>query len=1806
MRKSNAKSKVHSNRPVPRQKVPFEMVGRTPKVSLFDSILDRVLRDLFRRRDRKSRRPSFALEVLEPRLLLSADPVFSLNSNTGALTGQLTDNDDNTSVALHHDVNTPDGIAQDGGLIIDVIVNGVSKQYGDATHGVTSIGLQGLSGNDVFTLVDALPIGVTIDGGADNDTIQGPALGTEWTIDGTNSGSAKGITSFTGIENLVGGAGGRDQFKLEPGGAISIDGGAGAALDVVIGPNTANTWTLSGANSGDLNGTTIFVGIESLTGGMAADNFIVAPGGSLSGLLDGGLVNADAPAVDSLDLSLRTSAVTVDLALAEVSGVIAQFSRITSIVGSNALGNDTLRGPGQPGDEVAWSITGDNAGEVGGTAFSGFENLTGRSSTSDAFFFNEFGTLGGTLDGGNGVGTADGLEVWVSPTLNTVFTPAGTDAAGTITIAGKTIDYAGLDGVSVLSGSAADRVIRGSVFADNIVLEDADPNSAGTMKVTFVGLNFFNGIGYDTSFTFANPTSSLTILGGLGGDHITVLSVDQNFAADLLLYGSKAGAPAPEPDAAHDVITFAGDTFTRGGYLEAFADDISVADGITVSTLADQSDLATGNDIVFRARRIGTTELENLLPSGYISKSVSITIGADAVLKSGSIYLVAQAEDRDIATQLGLTTLESQFFVAPGMSLLNDLTALPIKVLIKSSSSQVTIGDRAQVLADNVIGIYSTAAADASAAAASQLFSLGYSQAKASAIIDVHSGALIEGGGAVNLTSDASATAKMSTETSREEQGSVPGKKSAAFAASIAVSYADVVSKATVAEGATVHGGRTVNIRALGDIESEAEAESGLFADGSAAIALALQFSTADIQTTLAGHVKADMNTVGGEVVKFEFDPEVAASDYTASQSPARLKDGETVKLGTALGSALPAGTVFAYHGDELANPGNLGALIAANFASLTADQFAARWEAVSEPWGYVDTANDRISVFNRDNDAGNWVVVTEDTVDYSPRRGTSIGGLDPGTYVVVALPDNPDTAVDESHYIKLARTEQQAIDAYAWEAAGNTGVNPYVINLTPGAVDNHRSFDASNVNPDNDTITLPGVGNTFELGQAVIYREAGRTDADKVVDGPDGYKIWQSPNAAIDGTPYIPRIEGLEHGGLYYTMVGVDQFNLIGDQRLVDKQVVSLGALENETRGGIARIKIGAPVDPNETGFTLSAQHILDSTFLTFGGVSALSAADSASATAGFAKEDASDPKKSDDGGFKWGNSAFDNLFNLAIFKYTSNANAGGANGNASIQIGGALAFSFTDHKVQTLIKGSANLDSNDDMELTANITEELKLKAESTGEAQKGKTDPVTKQPAANTSADTSVSVAIIVGVENNDASAIIESGAHLDSMRALRLLSGVTYPFLTRPDEFVPTSAGELSDRITSEGLDFVNTYLDGTGGLSSLFNTWARSTTSADKVAIAGSINVLSFNNSAQSIVHTGAFINQDPFYRPDPRFYLQPGDVGYDPDYAPDAEGVHGNDNITHSANANNVDEHVVSVEATNYMQFMNVTGVFGFHLPSLELSDPLTFIRNGIDDVDMSFDASLTPVNGGRGGVGGAIFLQFLNNTTHAIVEHGVDLYSGGNSGLNIKAEEAIMGFAFSQAGADAGKVAVGGTFSYFEQNSDTLAQLSEGSRINGGRVDVYAGSLETEINWAGGVAKSKAIGAGIAVAINSTDRSTRAIIGEADDTAGTGSYGRIQLGTADDPADGFVGARPINGTVTARASVAGGVYSFAVAGAVVNTTPDVTSSTANGKTSSKTSQSNTGIGIAGAASDRKSTRLNSSHAITSRMPSSA
>ena len=90
-------------------------------------------------------------------------------------------------------------------------------------------------------------------------------------------------------------------------------------------------------------------------------------------------------------------------------------------------------------------------------------------------------------------------------------------------------------------------------------------------------------------------------------------SLDSSFAAELLLYGNHDGAPQTIEDSGVDTVTFSGSISTGGAYLEAFADNISVADGITLSTRGATANDPVG-DIVFRARRFNVPEIQNLSP----------------------------------------------------------------------------------------------------------------------------------------------------------------------------------------------------------------------------------------------------------------------------------------------------------------------------------------------------------------------------------------------------------------------------------------------------------------------------------------------------------------------------------------------------------------------------------------------------------------------------------------------------------------------------------------------------------------------------------------------------------------------------------------------------------------------------------------------------------------------------------------------------------------------------------------------------------------------------------------------------------------------------------------------------------------------------------------------------------------------------------------------------------------------------------------------------------------------------------------
>ena len=137
----------------------------------------------------------------------------------------------------------------------------------------------------------------SVTGDGINDTLVGADVANAWTINGANAGTV-GTVAFNGFSNLTGGSN-SDGFTLS-GGTLSgaLDGGTGS--NTLTADNLANTWTITGTDAGTVTGITGgFSNIANLTGGTGTDSFTLS-GGTLSGAIDGGLTGANTLIADNV------------------------------------------------------------------------------------------------------------------------------------------------------------------------------------------------------------------------------------------------------------------------------------------------------------------------------------------------------------------------------------------------------------------------------------------------------------------------------------------------------------------------------------------------------------------------------------------------------------------------------------------------------------------------------------------------------------------------------------------------------------------------------------------------------------------------------------------------------------------------------------------------------------------------------------------------------------------------------------------------------------------------------------------------------------------------------------------------------------------------------------------------------------------------------------------------------------------------------------------------------------------------------------------------------------------------------------------------------------------------------------------------------------------------------------------------------------------------------------------------------------------------------------------------------------------
>ncbi|EAR60225.1 type I secretion target repeat protein [Oceanospirillum sp. MED92] len=613
------------------------------------------------------RNDRFRLESLEPRLLLSADPVFAAAANAD-LTVRLLQEDDVTLVQILD--NTADSedsaVLQEYTLIDDT-----------GSTVLNSLTINGVDGSDEsLTLENSIlddTTGLLINfdggtGGSDGDTVTGTSADTAWNLTGSGSGNA-GSLSFSGVDNIAGGEG----------------------SDTVVNAAGTSSWSLTDTYSGSVQGVS-FTGVENLSG----------------------------TAGDTLDYSAYGIGVTVDLSAGVATGFasVTGFDHVTGsahddIIAGNSNSN-TLAGGGGTDTLVVTrdaDITlsdsevrfGSEAVGSGEDTISGFEaaELTGGDSGNviNASLFT--GTGGVTIDGGAGddtlTGTAnadsikgglgsdtiDGLggsdTVVVSRDVNIELTDTkiiidsvdedtlsnietasltGGDSANTITAAtfskgGVTID--GGSGADNITGSAQADLITGGLGADII------DGLGGTDTLVESSNGHFALVGAAASSALTsskNETALVTLTGVTGGTF--TLTFDGQTTAALAHNASVAEIKAAlrnlsnigerdiavslgDMDVSTDpvdgttqwTITFTGD-LANSDVADLTLDDTSLVGGtasLAISQYFAEDDTITNVE----QAELTTGQGANIMDASGFSGSVTLDAGSgDDILRGGS------------------------------------------------------------------------------------------------------------------------------------------------------------------------------------------------------------------------------------------------------------------------------------------------------------------------------------------------------------------------------------------------------------------------------------------------------------------------------------------------------------------------------------------------------------------------------------------------------------------------------------------------------------------------------------------------------------------------------------------------------------------------------------------------------------------------------------------------------------------------------------------------------------------------------------------------------------------------------------------------------------------------------------------------------------------------------------------------------------------------------------------------------------------------------------------------------------------
>lgn len=415
----------------------------------------------------------------------------------------------------------------------------------------------GQAGADSFNVESAPPADaqLNIDGGADTDTLTGPASVNVWNLTAANAGNITGIvTAFSSVEQLVG----------------------GPSADTLVGLNAASTWNITGPDAGNITGAiSSFTGMENLTGGSDADQFVFANGtANVTGVVDGG------GGTDGLDYSALNTDVSANLGISTTNAAALNGAQVVPANSSTATGTATFTfNAANRTFDINLTVTGVAAAD----AQLAIQLQLGIAGANGANIITLFSTPG-SINLGMLTPTADGFT----------FTAAGVALPGASEAA-----FLG-DGtyLDILSAAFPGGEIRGQVIRQT-QSASATGTATGTGSITNLenvtgGSGADSLVGSSSANTLIGNAGNDTMLGGQGADQFT--GGDNN---DVMIWANGDGSDVMDGGAGTDTVRVngsvtAGDAFLvqpgAGGRLAfqrtnlgTFSLDIGTTENLTVN-----------------------------------------------------------------------------------------------------------------------------------------------------------------------------------------------------------------------------------------------------------------------------------------------------------------------------------------------------------------------------------------------------------------------------------------------------------------------------------------------------------------------------------------------------------------------------------------------------------------------------------------------------------------------------------------------------------------------------------------------------------------------------------------------------------------------------------------------------------------------------------------------------------------------------------------------------------------------------------------------------------------------------------------------------------------------------------------------------------------------------------------------------------------------------------------------------------------------------------------------------------------------